>query len=46
MTEYVPSHVHFVGSIGLNNVEEVFTTVGPLLGRRPVVGGAAADRVS
>lgn len=36
MTEYVPSHVHLI----------VFTTVGPLLGRRPVFGGAAADRVS
>ena len=34
MSEYVPSHVHLVGSIGLGSVEEVFGTVGPLLGRR------------
>lgn len=29
-----PTHVHLVGSIGLDTVEEVFSTVGPLLGRR------------
>lgn len=29
-----PDSVHLVGSIGLDNVEEVFKTVGPLLGRR------------
>ena len=34
MAEYVPSHVHLVGSIGLSGVEEVFHTVGPMLGRR------------
>lgn len=34
MPEYVPDHVHLVGSIGLNGVEEVFGTVGPMLGRR------------
>jgi len=27
-------NVHFVGSIGLDSVEEVFATVGPLLGER------------
>jgi len=31
---YTPSKVHLVGSIGLDNVEEVFKTAGPLLGRR------------
>jgi len=31
---YVPDCVHLVGSIGLNGVEEVFSTVGPALGRR------------
>ena len=30
----VPHSVHLVGSIGLNGVEDVFSTVGPLLGRR------------
>ncbi len=34
MTEYVPTQVHLVGSIGLNSVEDVFATVGPILGRR------------
>src|SRR5436190_15535585 len=34
MIEYVPNHVHLVGSIGLGSVEEIFRTVGPLLGRR------------
>lgn len=29
-----PNKVHLVGSIGLNSVEEVFKTVGGLLGRR------------
>jgi len=29
-----PEHVHLVGSIGLDSVEDVFRTVGPLLGRR------------
>ena len=33
-TPYVPNSVHLVGSIGLNGVEDVFSTVGPLLGRR------------
>ena len=33
-TSYVPNSVHLVGSIGLNGVEDVFSTVGPLLGRR------------
>lgn len=32
--QYVPSDVHLVGSIGLDSVEEVFKTAGPLLGRR------------
>jgi len=27
-------HVHLVGSIGLNSVDDVFRTVGPMLGRR------------
>src|SRR5262249_24412217 len=31
---YVPDCVHLVGSIGLDTVEEVFKTVGPMLGRR------------
>ncbi len=29
-----PEHVHLVGSIGLDSVDEVFRAVGPLLGRR------------
>ena len=29
-----PTRVHLVGSIGLDTVEDVFRTVGPLLGRR------------
>jgi methionine synthase II (cobalamin-independent) len=32
--DYIPTHVHLVGSIGLASVEEVFSTVGPRLGRR------------
>ena len=31
---YVPAHVHLVGSIGLDSVEEVFATVGRMLGAR------------
>ena len=31
---YIPSEVHLVGSIGLDTVDEVFKTAGPLLGRR------------
>jgi methionine synthase II (cobalamin-independent) len=31
---HAPTNVHLVGSIGLDTVEEVFRTVGPLLGRR------------
>jgi hypothetical protein len=31
---YRPQHVHLVGSIGIDTVEEVFSTVGRLLGRR------------
>ena len=34
MADYVPNCVHLVGSIGLSGVEEVFRTVGPMLGRR------------
>src|SRR6476661_7260907 len=34
MNNYTPTHVHLVGNIGLDTVEEVFSTVGPLLGRR------------
>jgi methionine synthase II (cobalamin-independent) len=34
MPTYVPDRVHLVGSIGLDSVEEVFRTVGPMLGRR------------
>ena len=34
MNNHTPTHVHLVGSIGLDTVEEVFSTVGPLLGRR------------
>src|ERR1041385_7892355 len=33
MNNYTPTHVHLVGSIGLDTVEEVFSTVGALLGR-------------
>jgi hypothetical protein len=32
--EVIPDKVHLVGSIGLDSVEEVFQTVGALLGRR------------
>ena len=31
---YVPDTVHLVGSIGLDGVEDVFSMVGPMLGRR------------
>jgi methionine synthase II (cobalamin-independent) len=34
MADFIPTHVHLVGSIGLGTVEEVFGTVGPMLGRR------------
>jgi methionine synthase II (cobalamin-independent) len=34
MSNFVPTQVHLVGSIGLATVEEVFGTVGPKLGRR------------
>lgn len=34
MSEYNPKKVHLVGSIGLAGVEDVFRTVGPLLGHR------------
>jgi hypothetical protein len=34
VTTPLPEHVHLVGSIGLDNVEEVFNTVGRTLGRR------------
>ncbi|HVA14189.1 MAG TPA: hypothetical protein VNF99_13120 [Stellaceae bacterium] len=34
MTEQIPEHVHLVGSIALDSVEEVFRTAGALLGRR------------
>jgi hypothetical protein len=34
MVELVPENVHLVGSIGLDTVDEVFRTVGSLLGRR------------
>ncbi len=30
----IPNKVHLVGSVGLDNVEEVFSTVGKMLGRR------------
>ncbi len=33
-TAPAPDCVHLVGSIGLDDVEEVFSTVGPMLGRR------------
>jgi hypothetical protein len=31
---HVPEHVHLVGSIGLDNVPEIFRTLGKVLGRR------------
>jgi methionine synthase II (cobalamin-independent) len=34
METYVPDRVHLVGSIGLETVDEVLRTVGPMLGRR------------
>ncbi|WP_114955080.1 hypothetical protein [Sphingosinicella terrae] len=34
MAEVRPTHVHFVGSIALDSVEEVFRTCGKTLGRR------------
>jgi len=34
MAAYIPEGVHLVGSIGLETVEDVFRTVGPMLGRR------------
>jgi methionine synthase II (cobalamin-independent) len=34
MDHYAPTHVHLVGSIGLDTVDEVFSSVGPLLGHR------------
>jgi hypothetical protein len=34
MTEALPEHVHLVGSIGLDNVDEVFRAAGKMLGRR------------
>lgn len=34
MTPYRPDRVHLVGSIGLDTVEDVFKTLGPMLGRR------------
>jgi len=34
MTEALPEQVHLVGSIGLDSVEEVFRTVGKMLGHR------------
>jgi hypothetical protein len=34
MTIETPTDVHLVGSIGLDTVDEVFATAGPLLGRR------------
>lgn len=34
VTEPLPERVHLVGSIGLDSVEEVFRTVGKMLGRR------------
>src|SRR5215831_9286351 len=34
MQGYVPDRVHLVGSIGLETVDEVFRTVGSMLGRR------------
>jgi hypothetical protein len=43
MPEYVPDHVHLVGSIGLNGVEEVFGTVGPMLGRLCVPKTSSGD---
>jgi hypothetical protein len=34
MERYVPDRVHLVGSIGLDTVDDVFHTVGSMLGRR------------
>ena len=34
MATSIPEHVHLVGSIALDTVEEVFQTAGTLLGRR------------
>lgn len=34
MTKQAADHVHLVGSIGLDSVEEVFRTVGPMFGSR------------
>ncbi len=34
MDIFEPTRVHLVGSIGLDTVDEVFSSVGPLLGRR------------
>jgi methionine synthase II (cobalamin-independent) len=34
MGHFEPTHVHLVGSIGLDTVDEVFSSVGPLLGSR------------
>ena len=34
MTNAIPQHVHLVGSIGLDNVPEIFRTLGKGLGRR------------
>jgi len=34
MAKQAADHVHLVGSIGLDSVEEVFRTVGPMFGRR------------
>ena len=34
MTSTSPQHVHLVGSIGLDNVPEIFGTLGKGLGRR------------
>jgi hypothetical protein len=48
MATTIPEHVHLVGSIALDTVEEVFHTAGTLLGKRlkrcpdGEPGGAAA----
>jgi len=34
MNEFVPQHVHLVGSVGLDSVPDVFRTLGRVLGRR------------
>ncbi len=34
VAELLPDSVHLVGSIGLDSVDEIFRTVGPLFGRR------------